>query len=353
MRKSRCKLRVSVATTLVAFAVQATMAEEAPRYLLSYAAAEQFCPPVDGFFDEVQRTIDRVKYHTFRHQPNGGYGLPVVDQVGDAHLLHLGADVGWYRVGDPVFAVAGGVVRVSEGPPKEEGDKKLAAAKYKAPSPGLLREQASPKGRGGLEWGNLVVIEHRLADGKYATTIYGHLANERLVKAGDLVRAGQQIGMIGTTRVNGGYRPHLHLGVREGRMAEVGRKLVLTSTDGMLLPLEIAELKEKEEIVVLKGGKDLPAWLQIGTSGRRFDTTRRGENAEVSAGLLSYVPSPEFAIVGYGLSTDGWLDPIAFLKARSADSNPAAFELAKRRRSPVRAATVVKVRDEAADRKVD
>ncbi len=176
----------------------AAAADESPdRYLLSYPAAEQFCPPVDGFFDEVQRTIDSVRGHTFRHQPNGGYGLAVVDQVGDAHLLHLGADVGWYRVGDPVFAVANGVVRISQGPPKVDDKKKQKPAAK-------------------LEWGNVIVLEHRLSDDKYATTIYGHLANERLVKAGDVVRAGQQIGAIGTTHVNGGYKPHLHLGVREG-----------------------------------------------------------------------------------------------------------------------------------------
>jgi murein DD-endopeptidase MepM/ murein hydrolase activator NlpD len=181
----------------------------------------------------------------------------------------------------------------------------------------------------------VVVIEHRLADGKYATTIYGHLANERLVKVGDVVRAGQQIGMIGTTQVNGGYKPHLHLGVREGRMAEVGRKLVLMTTDGKGSALEIAEVKEKEDVVVLKGGAALPASLQMGADGRRFDITRSGDNVEVSPELLSYVPSPEFAIVGYGLSTDGWLDPIAFLKAHGADLNPAAFEPVKRQRSPV------------------
>src|SRR5688572_29662248 len=85
--------------------LRSATAEELPeRYVLTYPAAEQFCPPVRGFFDEVQRTIDRVGYRTFRHQPNGGYGLPVQDRVGDAHLLHLGADVGWYRVGEPVFA---------------------------------------------------------------------------------------------------------------------------------------------------------------------------------------------------------------------------------------------------------
>src|SRR4051794_9850290 len=83
-------------------------------YVLEYPAAQQFCPPTDGFFDEVDRTIDRAGGHTFRHQPNGGYGLPVVDKVDGANLLHLGADVGFYRVGEPVFAVADGIVRMSQ-----------------------------------------------------------------------------------------------------------------------------------------------------------------------------------------------------------------------------------------------
>jgi murein DD-endopeptidase MepM/ murein hydrolase activator NlpD len=302
---------------------------------LSYPAAEQFCPPVDGFFDEVQRTIDRVRSHTFRHQPNGGYGLAVVDQVGNAYLLHLGADVGWYRVGDPVFAVANSVVRMSEGPPKVDRDEKKSNVPKK------------------LEWGNVVVIEHRLADNKYATTIYGHLIGERLVKVGDVVRAGQQIGMIGSTAVNGGYKPHLHLGVREGRMAEMGRKLVLMMADGTGSALEIVEVKEKDNdgVIVLKGGSALPASLQIGADGRKLEITHSGDNVEVSAALLSYVPSPEFLIVGYGLSTDGWLDPIAFLKAHSADVNPAAFELAKRRRGSVRTAASAKDGEGAAGAK--
>jgi murein DD-endopeptidase MepM/ murein hydrolase activator NlpD len=329
--KSLCKAGFAVLLLAVGWRPVAAEESAAP-YPLSYPAAEQFCPPVDGFFDEVQRTVDRVRGRTFRHQPNGGYGLPVVDQVGDAHLLHLGADVGWYRVGDPVFAVANGVVRISEGPPKVTADK----TKSKAPKK--------------LEWGNVVVIEHRLADGKYATTIYGHLMSERLVKVGDVVRAGQQIGMIGSTAVNGGYKPHLHLGVRAGRIAEVGRKLVLMMGDGTGSALEITEVKEKEKdgVIVLKGGSALLASLQMGADGRRFEITHAGDNVEVSAALLSYVPSPEFLIVGYGLSTDGWLDPILFLKAHSADVNPAAFELAKRRRSPVRTAAGAKDRGEAA-----
>jgi murein DD-endopeptidase MepM/ murein hydrolase activator NlpD len=201
---------------------------------------------------------------------------------------------------------------MSEGPPKDDDQKKQKPATK-------------------MEWGNVVVLEHRLADGKYATTIYGHLANERLVKVGDVVEAGQQIGTIGTTRVNGGYKPHLHLGVREGRMAAVGRKLLVMTTDGKPTRLEIAEIREDN--IVLTGANDLPEQLQMGLDGRKFQINKRDDKAEVNAAFLSYVPSPDFMIVGYGLSTDGWMDPIAFLKAHGADVNPAPFGPAKRRRN--------------------
>jgi murein DD-endopeptidase MepM/ murein hydrolase activator NlpD len=173
-------------------------------------------------------------------------------------------------------------------------------------------------------------LEHRLPDESYATTIYGHLANERLVKVGDFVRAGQQIGTIGTTRVNGGYKPHLHFGVRQGRMAEVGRKLIDLTFNGNQVPLKIAELRE--DAVVLSGATVLPERLRLNINGREFEIIRHGDKAEVSAAILLRVPSPEFPIVGYGLSTDGWLDPVAFLRSQGADSNPAPFEAADRRR---------------------
>ncbi|HEX3601462.1 MAG TPA: M23 family metallopeptidase [Lacipirellulaceae bacterium] len=309
-----------LATVLIVHsnALQRAAAAEPPsEYPLDYPAAQQFCPPTEGFFEEVQRTLDRVGTHTFRHQPNGGYGLPVVDKVGKANLLHLGADVGFYRVGEPVFAVADGIVRMSQGPLKDEGtsEKQRGATKAGKKSPVL-------------EWGNLIVLEHRLPDGKFATTIYGHLSNDRLVKTGDVVRAGQQIGTIGATHVNGGYKPHLHLGVREGRMAEVGRKLMVMSVDGKATSLQIAELRDHS--IVLTGAKDLPDELTMGLDGRKFRFTKQGDRAEVDAAFLTYIPSPDFLIVGYGLSTDGWEDPIAFLRVHGADVNPAPFTRAPR-----------------------
>ena len=303
-------------TLWTALGVGLAAAEDGPeRYVLEYPAAERFCPPIAGFFDEVQRTIDRVGSRTFRHQPNGGYGLPVVDRVGDAHLLHLGADVGWYRVGDPVFAVSDGVVRVSEGPPPKE-DKEEKKERGKKPAE--------------LEWGNLVVIEHRLPDKSYVTTVYGHLANERLVAVGDLVRAGQQIGTIGNTRVNGGYKPHLHFGVRKGRMAEVGRLLLVAPLQGKMVQLRIAELRE--DAIVLSGADELPELLQLNIGERKFEIRNRSGKAEVTWEILSVVQPPEFSIVGYGLSTEGWHDPIAFLKEQGANTAPATFEVVERPR---------------------
>lgn len=132
-------------------------------------------------FVEVSHTMGVYKGRRFRQKTNGGYGLPVIDKIGDNHLLHVGADLAWFRVGEPVFAVANGVVRLSTGPD---------------PSRLNQRNQAKPNGLW-LAWGNIVVIEHRLTDESHVTTIYGHLDTKRHVQTGDIVVAGQQIGTIG------------------------------------------------------------------------------------------------------------------------------------------------------------
>ena len=295
------------------------------KYPVDYPAAQRFCPPIAGYFDEVQRDMDRVGSRTFRHQPNGGYGLPVQDMVGGQHLLHLGADVGWHRVGEPVYAVANGVVRISEGPPpaSKDGDNE--------------KDKDKTKSGAQLAWGNLVVVEHHLPDGGYATTVYGHLDTERLVKVGDIVRAGQQLGTIGGTRVNGGYKPHLHLGVRAGRMAEVGRKLVDVSLHGERVPLVIS--KVTNEKVEFDSAGELPAEFTLTIGTHPFQITTHDGKSEAPVGMLAHLPSAEFAIVGYALSAEGWLDPTAFLADHGAATSPAMFEPARPRAKRVRTAT--------------
>jgi hypothetical protein len=75
-------------------------ADEPPvreKYLLNYPVARQFCPPVESYWEDVSNTIQNIRGRMIRHPLGGGYGLPVVDMVGDKHLLHLGADVSWHR----------------------------------------------------------------------------------------------------------------------------------------------------------------------------------------------------------------------------------------------------------------
>jgi hypothetical protein len=187
-------------------------ADEVPateRYTLNYPVAKQFCLPVESYADDVQQAIQKVGGRTIRHQLNGGYGLPVIITVGGKNLLHLGADVAWYRVGTPVYAVADGVVRISQGPisiaeiaaqlaklknaksnqPPTSDTKTVeipnlaAGGDLPLPTEGsatsiasnIGSKNAGTKSAAGLPaalgWGNLIVIEHHLPDGSFATSI--------------------------------------------------------------------------------------------------------------------------------------------------------------------------------------
>lgn len=90
-------------------------------------------------------------------------------------------------LGDPVFAVADGLV--------------LYAGE---PSPG---------------WGNLVIAGHRTSDGRVLHSMYGHL--QRIdVAVGALVPRGGKVGTVGTA--NGHYPAHLHFEMRVGTGVDVG-----------------------------------------------------------------------------------------------------------------------------------
>jgi murein DD-endopeptidase MepM/ murein hydrolase activator NlpD len=90
-------------------------------------------------------------------------------------------------LGDPVFSVADGLV--------------LYAGE---PSPG---------------WGKLVVIGHRMTDGKTLHSMYAHL--DRIDAArGALVPRGGKVGTVGTA--NGYYPAHLHFEMRASDGVDIG-----------------------------------------------------------------------------------------------------------------------------------
>jgi murein DD-endopeptidase MepM/ murein hydrolase activator NlpD len=101
-----------------------------------------------------------------------GFGMRTDPFTGEM-TMHTGVDFA-APVGTPIFAAAGGVVEAAERHP---------------------------------EYGNLVRIDH----GNGLSTWYAH-TSRFLVKAGDIVRKGQQIALVGATgRATG---PHLHFEVR-------------------------------------------------------------------------------------------------------------------------------------------
>jgi len=63
----------------------------------------------------------------------------------------------------------------------------------------------------GPGWGNVVIIEHTLPDGKKIESLYGHL--QEILKNSGEVKKREQIGKVGNA--NGKYLCHLHLEIRE------------------------------------------------------------------------------------------------------------------------------------------
>lgn len=105
---------------------------------------------------------------------------------------HLGDDINGIGgqnsdFGDPVYVVSDGLV--------------VYAAK---PSKG---------------WGNVMVVAHRLRDGRLIQSLYAHLATMRY-KVGDLVGRGHEIGTVGSA--DGAYYAHLHFELRESDGVFIG-----------------------------------------------------------------------------------------------------------------------------------
>ena len=161
------------------------------------------------------------------------------------------------------------------------------------------------------------MIEHRFPGGAFFTTLYGHLGSKRLVKMGDVVKAGQQVGTIGAKSpyVNGGYTPHVHLGVRDGRLAEPGCTLLFL--DGASTkPLKLLAVGEDEIELQMPPGAAVRLF-DIG--GHRYTVTARRPLLAPAKMLWEIANRPGFTLVGYALTTEGWRDPVDFLRQNGAD----------------------------------
>ncbi|QDT56007.1 hypothetical protein Pan44_40560 [Caulifigura coniformis] len=278
------------------------------RYVVDYPAADRFSPPIATAFHDAVNTEFVHKGKRERAHPNGGYAVAMMERNG-VSLLHTGADLGWFRVGAPVFAIADGVVRRSA-----PGLKQINAEfnlKMQVPA-------------GPVDYGNLIIIEHRTAEDDYFLTLYGHLGDDRLVRAGDVVTAGQVIGTIGREagNVNGRYKPHCHFAVHEGRWIEPGHRLMTLSVNGAESVVRLEEPGEKESRVSIT--PTVPNIRLVNESGQAIEFRRDGESYLMpSSPLWTMAGLSGARLAGYLPSVDGFRDPIRFLRDAGADTSPA------------------------------
>jgi murein DD-endopeptidase MepM/ murein hydrolase activator NlpD len=209
----------------------------------------------------------------------GSLFAPVPRKSFGAGGNHAGEDMAWFREGASAFAIANGIVRMVQG--------------------------------AGGDWGFLVALEHRLPNGEYVMSIYGHVAWDLLVKPGDIVTKGQKIATIGNSCAveNGGYGAHLHFGISQGpfRRPRGWRK-------GGPIDLDIEGKTTRGEILRLA-----------------YDATRKDKQGFPALGLVVRLPDGSERLVpaaqqdlgtqvswmqGYVPGCVGWHDPRKFISER-------------------------------------
>ena len=173
--------------------------------------------PIAGAF--VYPVGDELDYTKACPGEITGYHLsdPYMARRGSGHeRLHLGVDLSNGRGGSPVRAVASGVVSVVDRNARipvrtTETVKTSKIVHGKRVVRTRTRIRTTYHWRTG--WGNYVVIHHVLPSGASVYSLYGHLApGSILVKAGDVVAAGEPIARVGST--GRATSPHLHLEIR-------------------------------------------------------------------------------------------------------------------------------------------
>ena len=219
---------------------------------------------------------------------------------------HLAEDI-WLPGGTQVRSVADGVVRYSDFSPS-------------------WKDQA-----GKIHWnlGNVIVIEHALVppiqDLTHVCSVYVHLAADRRVQVGDVVRKGQLIGAIGRDRSeeNGLYPAHLHFGLHRGpwfqispawqrRLETEARTTGIIVGPGESIRGEIDVVRHDDESVLVKskdGSKKVLLSLLVGS------TAPTNKPADIMGWCSGY---------GDEGTVGEWLRPSRWIADRLADAAASA-----------------------------
>lgn len=146
------------------------------------AAAAQ--PLTESIFGEMRRAGAAVGVGRY-NEPRLLYTSPLfgdpLDPTAERRTVHLGIDL-FVPPGTPLRAPLDGSVHAVE------------------------NNAAS------LDYGPLVILEHKTGEGERFFTLYGHLSTETLEKldVGQSIARGEEFARVGSSHENGGWAPHLH-----------------------------------------------------------------------------------------------------------------------------------------------
>lgn len=114
------------------------------------------------------------------------------DKSSSPRNIHIGLDL-WVEQGTPVLA----------------------------PLDGTVHSFQDNEGLG--NYGPTIILEHNISERTFYT-LYGHLTRQSLNKLsfGQIVEAGDKIGAVGSSKVNGEYAPHLHFQVIDDLQGNMG-----------------------------------------------------------------------------------------------------------------------------------
>lgn len=187
----------------------------------------QAAPIAGAFVYPVGNELDYTKPHegeTSGFHVSDGYLVVRTSRKGQR--IHRGVDLADGRGGEPVRAVASGVVVVADANALVKTVRKQRIRTHvllhgKRVARTATRLRTAWKWRTG--WGNYVVIRHTLPNGETVFSLYAHLKPKSIrVRAGDVVSAGQPIALIGHT--GRATSSHLHLEIRKSLPADPGEE---------------------------------------------------------------------------------------------------------------------------------
>lgn len=118
------------------------------------------------------------------------------------------------------------------------------------------------------DWGNVVVLLHRLPDGRFVQSLYAHLKAVSDIPLGSIVGRGEQIGTVGTA--HGHYLAHLHFEMIESIAHEAGMPGYGKTTFNRINPDEVLkqyapnpELMIPDPVIALKQVQMAAGWEKL------------------------------------------------------------------------------------------